>query len=130
MGRTLLVFWFPMRIYAFFDSVNRRGLHANSFRQATCQHGKAHGSGGVDMDRASQTEAYGNQVIRVIITVAVTTQVICQYHIFTLHIVQVEAIGGKTFEQALDMCGGRLSLSFSLFGQLLHGLPQHRTHGV
>ena len=115
-GRTVLVFWFLMRIYAFFDSVNRRGLHANSFCRAMCQHGKAHGSGGVDMDRVSQTEAYGNQIIRVIITAAVMTQVICQYHIFTLHIVQVEAIGGKAFEQALDTCGGRLGLSFHYLG--------------
>ena len=68
------------------------------------------------MDRASQMEAYGNQVIRVIVTVAVTTQVIRQYHIFTLHIVQVEAIGGKAFEKALDMCGGRLSLSLHYLG--------------
>ena len=64
----------------------------------TCHHGKALGSGGVDMDWASQMEADGNQVIRVSITVAMTTQVICQYHIFTLHIVQVEAIGGKALE--------------------------------
>ena len=68
------------------------------------------------MDRASQTETYGNQVIRVIITAAVMTQVICQYHIFTLHIVQVEAIGGKAFEQALDACGSRLCLSFHYLG--------------
>ena len=68
------------------------------------------------MDRASQTEAYGNQVIRVIGTMAVMTQVIRQYHIFTLHIVQVEAIGGKVFEQALDACGGRLGLSFHYLG--------------
>ena len=68
------------------------------------------------MDRASQTEAYGNQVVRVIIAAAVMTQVICQYHILTLHIVQVEAIGGKTFEQALDMCGGWLGLSFHYLG--------------
>ena len=69
------------------------------------------------MDRASQTEAYRNQFIRVIITAAVTTQVICQYHIFTLHIVQVEAIGGKAFEQALDACSSRLCLSFHYLGK-------------
>ena len=68
------------------------------------------------MDRASQTEADGNQVIRVIRTMAVTTQVIHQYHIFTLHIVQVEAIGGKAFKQVLDACGGRLGLSFHYLG--------------
>ena len=68
------------------------------------------------MDRASQTEAYGNQVIRVIVTAAVMTQVICQYHIFTLHIVQVEAIGGKALEQAFDACGSQLSLSFHYLG--------------
>ena len=68
------------------------------------------------MDRASQTEAYGNQVIRVIVMVVVTTQVICQYHIFTLHIVQVEAIGGKVFKQALNACGSQLCLSFHYLG--------------
>ena len=68
------------------------------------------------MDRVSQMEAYGNQVIRVIRMTVVTTQVIRQYHIFTLHIVQVEAVGGKAFEQALDACGGRLGLSFHYLG--------------
>ena len=68
------------------------------------------------MDRASQMEAYGNQVIRVIVTAVVMTQVIHQYHIFTLHIVQVEAIGGKVFEQALDACGSWLCLSFHYLG--------------
>ena len=68
------------------------------------------------MDRVSQMEAYGNQVIRVIVMAVVMTQVIRQYHIFTLHIVQVEAIGGKAFKQALDMCGGRLGLSFHYLG--------------
>ena len=68
------------------------------------------------MDWVSQMEAYGNQVVRVIITAAVTTQVIRQYHIFTLHIVQVKAIGGKAFEKALDTYGGRLSLSFHYLG--------------
>ena len=47
---------------------------------------------------------------------AVTTQVICQYHIFTLNIVQIETIGSKAFEQALDACGGRLGLSFHYLG--------------
>ena len=115
-GRTFLVFRFLMRIYAFFSSVNRRGLHANGFPRTMSHHGKAPGSDGVDMDRASQREADGNQVIRVIGMTVVTTQVICQYHIFTLHIVQVEAIGGKAFEQALDACGGRLGLSFHYLG--------------
>ena len=105
-----------MRIYAFFSTMNRRGLHANGFCHTTGHHGKAPGSGRVDMDRASQTEAYGNQIVRVIITVAVMTQVIRQYHIFTLHIIQVEAIGGKAFEQALDVCGSRLCLSFHYLG--------------
>ena len=73
-------------------------------------------SGGVNMDRASQTEAYGNQVIRVIGTMAMMTQVIRQYHISTLHIVQVKAIGGKAFKQALDTCGSRLGLSFQYLG--------------
>ena len=82
----------------------------------TSHHGKAPGSDGVDMDRASQTEADGNQVIRVIGTMSVTTQVICQYHIFTLNIVQVEAIGSEAFEQALDACGGWLGLSFHYLG--------------
>ena len=68
------------------------------------------------MDQVSQMEAYGNQVIRVIVTAAVTTQVICQYHIFTLHTVQVEAIGGKVLEQALDACGSQLCLSFHYLG--------------
>ena len=68
------------------------------------------------MDWASQTEAYGNQVIRVIVTAAVMTQVICQYHIFTLHKVQVEAIGGKAFKQALNVCGSWLCLSFHYLG--------------
>ena len=77
---------------------------------------EGHGSGGVNMDRASQMEAYGNQVIRVIITAAVITQVIRQYHIFTLHIVQGEAIGGKAFEQAFDVCGSWLGLSFHYLG--------------
>ena len=81
-----------------------------------CQHGKALGSGGVNMDRVSQTEAYGNQVIRVIVTAVVMTQVICQYHIFTLHIVQVAAIGSKAFEQVLDACGSQLCLSFHYLG--------------
>ena len=64
----------------------------------------------------SQTEADGNQVIRVIGTMVVTTQIIHQYHIFTLHIVQVEAIGGKAFEQALDASGSQLGLSFHYLG--------------
>ena len=87
-----------------------------AFAKQCVSMGRHKGVAGVDMDRASQTEAYGNQVVRVIITVVVTTQVICQYHIFTLHIVQVEAIGGKAFEQALDTCGGRFRLSFHYLG--------------
>ena len=68
------------------------------------------------MDWVSQTEADGNQVIRVIVTAAMATQVICQYHIFTLHIVQVEAIGCKVLKQALYACGSWLCLSFHYLG--------------
>ena len=68
------------------------------------------------MDGASHTEAYGNQVIRVIVMAAVMTQVIHQYHIFTLHIIQVEAIGGKAFEQAFDARSSRFCLCFHYLG--------------
>ena len=47
---------------------------------------------------------------------AVMTQVICQYHILTLNIVQIETIRGKAFEQALDACCGWLCLSFHYLG--------------
>ena len=82
----------------------------------TSHHGKVPGSDRVDIDWAGQTEADGYQVIRVIGMMAVTTQVIRQYHIFTLNIVQVEAIGSKAFKQALYVCGGRLGLSFHYLG--------------
>ena len=92
------------------------GFHANGFRRTMGHHGKATWSSGIDMDRASQTEADGDQVIRVIRTTAVTTQIICQYHIFTLNIIQIEAIGSEAFEQALNSCGSRLGLSFHYLG--------------